>query len=194
MSLGGACALHSSYDSPVRSTSVIAAPLSTWRYLERLPPSNITALHQLTGATDRAQLLETMHGFDVTRIAPRITVPVRIFHGQRDGTIPVSEAWALAEAVSGPVAVTIFERDHHNCLEHFHDIIAMTLEWFADPGPIANAWLREQNAARAERDAAAAARPNVRRPTLPRITRTGGAARGEDPPLADAALGSPAPG
>ncbi len=135
MSLGGHCSLHSSYESRACSTTIIAAPFAPHEYMHTVPQSNVTAVQRMLGTATFQETWETIRTFDLTDIASRISIPVHIIHGGRDRTIPVSEATRIAESISGPASVTIHERDHHNCLEHFEDIMADTLEWLDDPQP-----------------------------------------------------------
>jgi alpha-beta hydrolase superfamily lysophospholipase len=144
MSLGGHCALHSSYDSLATSTTIIAAPFNPHEYLHELAESNITALKRMLGVESFEAVWEIISAFPLSGVADRITIPVRIFHGGRDRTIPVSEGSRIATSVAGPTALTIYERDHHNCLEHFDEIMAHTLEWLDDPEPTLLAAAREQ--------------------------------------------------
>jgi len=108
-----------------------------------LPSSNITAIQHMSGYDNFDDLYQLIKRLSLEPIAHQITIPVRIFHGGRDKTIPVSHAQLIADAVSGDAAVTIYERDHHNCLEHFDDIMAATLEFLTDPARVIADYQRE---------------------------------------------------
>lgn len=142
MSLGGHCALHSSYDSRAASTTVIAAPFAPHTFLHELPVSNLTGVQRMLDVDTFDETWKMVRAFDLSNVAERITIPVNVIHGGRDRTVPVTEATRIASSISGPAAVTIFERDHHNCLEHFEDMMALTLEWLDDPEPLITAYAR----------------------------------------------------
>lgn len=143
LSLGAHWTLHSAVSGAARSVVVIAPPYMPDRYFRDLPTMNHTALAHMTGISDFAQLTAFCEQLSLRDIAPRITVPVKIFHGGRDRTIPVSEAYDLAAAVGGPCSVTVWPRDHHICLEHLDDMVAEVLEWLGDPAPAIRRWERE---------------------------------------------------
>jgi alpha-beta hydrolase superfamily lysophospholipase len=133
MSLGANFSLAAAVDSPAASLSVICAPFEPSRYFANLPTLNLTALQHMTRRSDFDDLMAFASENDRLRDAARLELPVRIFHGGRDSTIPVADAHLLVEALAGPSALTIYERDHHNCLEHLDAITAAVLEFIADP-------------------------------------------------------------
>lgn len=133
MSLGANFSLEAAIGSRAASLSVICPPFEPSRYFRELPTLNLTALQHMTQRRDMDDLMEFVHENDRLHAAPQLTIPVRIFHGGRDRTIPVADAHLLAAALSGPSAVTVYERDHHNCLEHVDEITALVLEFVHDP-------------------------------------------------------------
>ncbi|MCW2925827.1 MAG: alpha/beta hydrolase [Thermoleophilia bacterium] len=133
MSLGANFALQSARGSNAASVTVICAPFRPGRYFRELPTLNLTALQHMTQRRDVDDLVRFAEDNTLEFVAPELTMPVRIFHGGRDRTIPVADGHDLARAVAGPVALTVYERDHHNCLEHLDEITALTLELFDDP-------------------------------------------------------------
>lgn len=133
MSLGANFAIQSAPGSRAASISVICPPFEPSRYFRELPTINLTALQHMTQLPNIDTLMEFVRSNDLVGVAPRVKVPVRIFHGGRDRTIPVEDAHLLAAAVGGPSAVTVFERDHHNCLEHLDEITALVLEFVHEP-------------------------------------------------------------
>jgi len=133
MSMGAHFALTSAVHSHVASITVICPPFTPGVYLRDLPTLNLTAIQHMTRREDIDGLVAFADELSLKQVAPHIEVPVRIFHGGRDRTIPIADGIALAEAVGGPSALTIFERDHHNCLEHIDEITALTLEFLRDP-------------------------------------------------------------
>jgi dienelactone hydrolase len=112
---------------------VICPPFQPSRYFHALPTLNLTALQHMTRAPDLDALLGFVAQNDRCDTARQLDIPVRIFHGGRDTTIPVEDAHLLAAALAGPSMVTVYERDHHNCLEHLDEITAGVLEFVADP-------------------------------------------------------------
>lgn len=133
MSMGANFSLDSVVDSPAASLSVICPPFEPSRYFADLPTLNLTALQHMTQRRDLEDLMEFVRANDRHEAASQITIPVRIFHGGRDRTIPVQDAHLLAGTLAGPSSVTVYERDHHNCLEHIDEITAGILEFIADP-------------------------------------------------------------
>ena len=133
MSLGANFALEAAVGSRAASLSVICPPFEPSRYFRELPTLNLTALQHMTQRRDLDDLMAFVHENDRLHAAPQLTIPVRIFHGGRDRTIPVADAHLLAAALGGPSAVTVYERDHHNCLEHLDEITARILEFVHDP-------------------------------------------------------------
>lgn len=133
MSLGALFALHTAAAFEFASVTVICPPFAPGRYADQLPNANLTAIHQMTGLSDRAAVLDFARSLSLVDVAPELRMPLRIFHGGRDRTIPLSDALSLAEEVRGPRALTIYERDHHNCLEHIDEITALTLEFLRNP-------------------------------------------------------------
>ena len=136
MSLGANFALAAAVDSKAASLSVICPPFEPSRYFSELPTLNLTALQHMTQRRDMAHLMEFVATSDRGVVTPELTLPVRIFHGGRDRTIPVEDAYLLAASLGGPSALTVFERDHHNCLEHIDHITARILEFVHDPGGV----------------------------------------------------------
>jgi alpha-beta hydrolase superfamily lysophospholipase len=133
MSMGANFAIEAALESRAASLSVICPPFEPSRYFRDLPTLNLTALQHMTQRRDLADLLEFTARNDRAATAARLEIPVRIFHGGRDRTIPVEDSYMLAEALGGPSAVTVFERDHHSCLEHMDEITALVLEFIQDP-------------------------------------------------------------
>ena len=160
MSLGGHCALHSSYDSRAVSTTVIAAPFAPHEYMHALPVSNITGVQRMLDVDTFNETWNIIRSFDLTNVAERIAIPVSVIHGGRDRTVPVSEATRIASMISGPASVTIYERDHHNCLEHFEDMMAVTLEWLDDPEPMITSYERQLAASSDDERAADSTAPS----------------------------------
>ncbi len=133
MSLGASFAIEAALGSRAASLSVICPPFEPSRYFRELPTLNLTALQHMTQRRDLDDLMDFVRESDRTHVAPQLTIPVRIFHGGRDRTIPVADAHLFASALGGPSAVTVYERDHHNCLEHLDEITALILEFVHDP-------------------------------------------------------------
>ncbi len=133
MSLGANFSLEAAIGSRAASLSVICPPFQPSRYFRELPTLNLTALQHMTQRRDLEDLMDFVRENDRLHAAPQLTIPVRIFHGGRDRTIPVADAHLLAAALGGPSAVTVYERDHHNCLEHLDEITAGILEFVHDP-------------------------------------------------------------
>jgi alpha-beta hydrolase superfamily lysophospholipase len=133
MSLGANFSIEAALGSRAASLSVICPPFEPSRYFRELPTLNLTALQHMTQRRDLDHLMEFVGENDRVETAPQLTIPVRIFHGGRDRTIPVADAHLLAAALGGPSAVTVYERDHHNCLEHLDEITALVLEFVQDP-------------------------------------------------------------
>ncbi|MCB0877712.1 MAG: alpha/beta hydrolase [Thermoleophilia bacterium] len=133
MSLGANFSIEAALGSRAASLSVICAPFQPSRYFRDLPTLNLTALQHMTQRRDLDDLMQFAAENDRVTTAPQLEIPVRIFHGGRDRTIPVEDAHLLAAALGGPSALTVYERDHHNCLEHMDEITAGVLEFIADP-------------------------------------------------------------
>lgn len=137
MSLGSFIALHAAIDSRVASITAICPPFRPGRYFRQLPTLNLLALQEMTGLRDVNELVRFAERYTLEPIAPRLDVPVRIFHGGRDRTVPVGDGVALAHALGGPAALTVYDRDHHSCLEHLEEITVGLLEFIADPWTVA---------------------------------------------------------
>lgn len=133
MSLGANFLLAAAVGSRAASLSLICPPYQPSRYFRELPTLNLTALQHMTQRRDLEDLMSFVRENDRVDVAPELTIPLRIFHGGRDRTIPVEDTQALATAYGGPTAVTVYERDHHNCLEHVDEITALVLEFVHDP-------------------------------------------------------------
>ncbi len=133
MSMGANFALEAALRSRAATLSVICPPFEPSRYFRGLPTLNLTAVQHMTQRRDIDDLMDFARANDRLDTAPQLTLPVRIFHGGRDRTIPVVDAHLLAASLGGPSAVTIYERDHHNCLEHLDEITAHVLDFVHDP-------------------------------------------------------------
>lgn len=133
MSMGANFALEAARDSRAATLSVICPPVEPSRYFADLPTLNLTAIQHMTRRRDFAELMNFARENDRLDAARDLRIPVRIFHGGRDRTIPPAEATLLARTLGGPSAVTMYERDHHNCLEHLDEITAAVLEFMHDP-------------------------------------------------------------
>ncbi|MCU1543983.1 MAG: protein of unknown function hydrolase family protein [Microbacteriaceae bacterium] len=145
MSMGAHFALHAARGQQLASITVICPPFRPGGFMAALPTNNLTAIQHMTGLASVAEIIDFGDTLDLSAIAPTYTAPMRIFHGGRDRTVPPSEGVDLAKATGGPVAFTMYERDHHNCLEHTDDMIAQTLEFLHDPaGVCASDWAIER--------------------------------------------------
>jgi dienelactone hydrolase len=133
MSLGSNFLLQSTPGSPAAGVLTICPPYQPGAYAAQLPSLNLSALMYMTMLPDMDALVRFAHDSSLVNVAPRITVPVRIFHGGRDRTIPVGDAHLLRATSGGPSALTVYERDHHNCLEHIDEITAHALAFVDDP-------------------------------------------------------------
>lgn len=153
MSLGANFSMEAALGSRAASLSLICPPFEPSRYFRDLPTLNLTALQHMTQRRDLEDLMAFVRDNDRVDTAPQLQMPVRIFHGGRDRTIPVEDAHALAAALPGPTALTVYERDHHTCLEHLDEITALVLEFVHDPHGVC------ERAAAVERIDAAASIP-----------------------------------
>lgn len=133
MSLGAHFTLHSAREVDPASITVICPPFEPGRYLANLPTMNLTAIQHMTGRATLEGLLEFANELTLVDAAPELRAPLRVFHGGRDRTIPLADGLRVARTAGGPTAVTVYERDHHNCLEHLDEITAATLEFLHDP-------------------------------------------------------------
>ncbi|MCW2956298.1 MAG: protein of unknown function hydrolase family protein [Thermoleophilia bacterium] len=133
MSLGSHFALSAALDAPIAGLTVLCPPYRPGRYFRNLPTLNRSALQHMTQHRTADQVARFAEELTLERLAPALDMPLRIFHGGRDRTIPLADGVDLALAHGGPVALTVYERDHHNCLEHVDDITALTLEFIRDP-------------------------------------------------------------
>lgn len=133
VSLGAFWSLHAAARTKVDSVVCVSGPHRPHTFFDQLPPMQVEALVRMTGLRSHRALLASMRAVSLGPIAPTITTPVRIFHGTADQTVPVSEAYSLSKDLQGLRTVTIYDGVHHNCLEHFDQLIDGALAWFADP-------------------------------------------------------------
>ncbi|MCW2960125.1 MAG: peptidase [Thermoleophilia bacterium] len=133
MSLGAHFAISAAHGSDIAGLTVLCPPYRPGNYFRDLPTLNRTALQHMTQHRTAEQLQKFTEELTLEHVAPELRMPLRIFHGGRDRTIPLTEGLDLAIAHSGPIALTVYERDHHNCLEHVDEITALTLEFIRDP-------------------------------------------------------------
>ena len=85
-------------------------PFEPSRYFRELPTLNLTALQHMTRRVDVDDLVAFAADNDLTSVTPQLTIPVRVFHGGRDRTIPVDDGVRLAASVAGPSVATILVR------------------------------------------------------------------------------------
>lgn len=133
MSMGAHFALHAIRDLDIASVTLICPPFRPGLFAARLPTLNLTALQHMTGLTTVDEIVRFATELDLELAAPTYTAPMRIFHGGRDRTVPCGDSLDLARATGGPVALTVYDRDHHNCLEHTDEMTAAALEFIRDP-------------------------------------------------------------
>ena len=133
MSLGALFAQHSAAVTDVASLSVICPPFRPHRYLKDLPTLNLVALRHMTGMQDLDEMTRLTERMSMADRARHVTCPTRIFVAGRDRTVPPEDGIELAAALPGEVALTVFERDHHNCLEHVDEITDDIIEVLEDP-------------------------------------------------------------
>ncbi|MBC7461264.1 MAG: alpha/beta hydrolase [Thermoleophilia bacterium] len=145
MSMGAHFALHAAQGQELAGIILICPPFRPGGFMAALPTNNLTAIQHMTGLGSVAEIIAFGDTLDLSAAAPNFSAPMRIFHGGRDRTVPASEGVDLARATGGPVAFTMYERDHHNCLEHTDDMIAQTLEFLHDPARVcASDWAIER--------------------------------------------------
>ncbi len=133
MSLGANFLTEAALDSRAATLSLICPPFQPSRYFDRLPTLNVVALQHSTGLYDLDALRAFVASNDRVATVPKLTQSIRLFHGGRDSTVPVEDAHLFVASLNAPSALTIYERDHHNCLEHLDEISAHVLEFVADP-------------------------------------------------------------
>jgi alpha-beta hydrolase superfamily lysophospholipase len=136
MSLGAHFALHSAIGQQLASMTLICPPFRPGGFMPNLPTINLTALQHMTQLEDIPAILRFGDTLSLADAAPAFTAPMRIFHGGRDRTVPQQESIDLARMTGGPAALTLYERDHHNCLEHTDHLIGETLEFLHDPAAV----------------------------------------------------------
>lgn len=137
MSMGAHFALHAALTVTPASVTVICPPFNAGVYARNLPTMNLVAMQHMTGLSTVDELADFAGSITLEDKIANLRAPLRIFHGGRDRTIPPSEGMRIAELSSGPTALTVYERDHHNCLEHLDEITAATLEFLEDPARVA---------------------------------------------------------
>jgi dienelactone hydrolase len=133
MSMGAHFALHTALATSPASVTTICPPFAPGVYARNLPTMNLVALQHMTRLPRVDDLVTFAEGIDLTDRIQDLRAPLRIFHGGRDRTVPMYDVLKLEAGARCPTALTVYERDHHNCLEHLDEITAATLEFLDDP-------------------------------------------------------------
>lgn len=141
-SMGAFWALHSSAHVQPASIASICSPYDPQQYVHECPAMTLRALEQAFNSDTYEAAVEAAGRLSLVNVAPRVTAPTIAFHGGRDNTVPPSELSSLANALGGRVRARMYEREHHNCLGVVDELIAETLDWFAD------SWQRSSGEAR----------------------------------------------
>lgn len=76
------------------------------------------------------EFLKSLELEDVLQVLGRLpAVPMLVIHGGNDETVPLDEAYKLAERSSGEVALHIIEGASHRLIEHFPEVAGLTIDW-----------------------------------------------------------------
>ncbi len=110
-------------EAGVRAGSPVSAPLFQIQWV--------------LGVNSPEKALEKLRDFTLQEVAPRITCPFLVIHGEEDAQIPVADAYKLYEAVGSPYKqlkiLTAAEGGTAHCqLDNIHLAHYYIFDWLAD--------------------------------------------------------------
>lgn len=116
VSLGGYYAPRAAAFEPrVRAAIALAGPYDVATAFEQAPELTQEAFIARCGASTHAEARERLQPFTLDGAAEHITCPLLIIMGRQDRVIPPADAERLAQAVSGPVDLWLFDDGNHVC-------------------------------------------------------------------------------
>jgi 5-aminopentanamidase len=131
VSLGGYYAARSAaYEPRVRAAVDLAGPYRWDQDWDALPSQTRTTFQARSGAASPAQARERAAALTLEDAAVRITCPLLVVHGGRDGLIPVYHAERLAREAPG-AELMLYPDGSHGVTNHAFESRAAMADWLA---------------------------------------------------------------
>jgi 2,6-dihydroxypseudooxynicotine hydrolase len=133
VSLGGYYAPRvAAFEPRIRALATVGGPYNFGDCWDHLPPLSRLALTYNSGSRDAEEAQRFGHRLTLEGVAPRVTCPALLVHGERDTLVHPSEVRRLARDLGGPVELVIYpEGDHvcHNITTKYRPKVA---DWMAE--------------------------------------------------------------
>lgn len=91
-----------------------------------------TGMQHMFGVDTEAEARELAEKLTLAEVAGNIRCPILIMHGTRDTLIPVGDAQQLAEAVTCPTELVIYEGGNHVMNNFVYRMRPQAIDWLAD--------------------------------------------------------------
>jgi predicted amidohydrolase/dienelactone hydrolase len=131
VSLGGYYAARSAaYEPRVRAAAELAGPYQWDQDWDRLPPQTRNTFQRRSGADSPEQARERAAALTLEDAAARITCPLLVVHGGRDGLVPAAHAERLAREAPG-AELLLYPDGSHGVTNHAFESRAAIADWLA---------------------------------------------------------------
>jgi dienelactone hydrolase len=131
VSLGGYYAARSAaYEPRVRAAAALAGPYRWDQDWDRLPPQTRSTFQHRSGAASPALARERAAALTLEDAAARITCPLLVVHGGRDGLVPASHAERLAREAPG-AELLLYPDGSHGVTNHAFESRSAIADWLA---------------------------------------------------------------
>ncbi len=131
VSLGGYYAARSAaYEPRVRAAVELAGPYQWGQDWDRLPPQTRSTFQHRSGAASPEQARERAAELTLQDAAARITCPLLVVHGGRDGIVPAAHAERLAREAPG-AELLLYPDGSHGVTNHAFESRAAIADWLA---------------------------------------------------------------
>jgi 5-aminopentanamidase len=131
VSLGGYYAARSAaYEPRVRAAAELAGPYRWDRDWDRLPAQTRSTFQHRSGAASPEQARGRAAALTLEDAAARITCPLLVVHGGRDGLVPASHAERLAREAPG-AELLLYPDGSHGVTNHAFESRSAIADWLA---------------------------------------------------------------
>jgi dienelactone hydrolase len=132
VSLGGYYAPRvAAFEPRIAAFATVGGPYDFGDCWDHLPPLSRLALIHNSGAPDAEAARAFAHQLTLAGVAPRVTCPALLVHGERDTLVPPSEVTRLARELGGPVDVVLYPEGDHVCHNISYKYRPRVADWLA---------------------------------------------------------------
>jgi pimeloyl-ACP methyl ester carboxylesterase len=132
VSLGGYYAPRvAAFEPRIRALATVGGPYDFADCWDHLPPLSRLALIYNSGARDAEEARALARQLSLAGVAPRVSCPALLVHGERDTLIPHTEVTRLARELGGSVDIVLYPEGDHVCHNITYKYRPRVADWMA---------------------------------------------------------------